>query len=241
VLSLQVGDRFAAQAHPDSTKQRQEGPICHAFPVPARSAALLLAFSQRCRAARRPRRRIAVPRMAQKPPYEHRVASWSKNGWCLGQGNSRSAVFSGSFWSHPPGSNRRPADYEELSPAPNAPLALYGSACYQQLGEAALAQIATPCTSNGWDFGTVLAQVVRETSAGNPPVPPISPVGRHAELLLPRRCPKRCLSFQFRSASPMVGAEKTLAYGREHSRPNSVGRAGNKRPIVYDQLSGSGT
>ena len=24
---------------------------------------------------------------------------------------------------------------------------------------------------------------------GNPPVPPISPVGRHAELLLPRRCP----------------------------------------------------
>ena len=31
-------------------------------------------------------------------------------------------------WSHPPGSNRRPADYEEYSPAPNAPLALYGSA-----------------------------------------------------------------------------------------------------------------
>ena len=24
----------------------------------------------------------------------------------------RSAVFSGCFWSHPPGSNRRPADYE---------------------------------------------------------------------------------------------------------------------------------
>ena len=36
----------------------------------------------------------------------------------------------------------------------------------------------------------------------------------------------------------MVGAEKTRAYGREH-RPNSVGRAGNKRPTVYDQLSGS--
>ena len=31
-------------------------------------------------------------------------------------------------WSHPPGSNRRPADYEEYSPSPNAPLALYGSA-----------------------------------------------------------------------------------------------------------------
>jgi hypothetical protein len=38
----------------------------------------------------------------------------------------------------------RPDDYEERSPVPNAPLALYGSACYQQLGDAALAQIATP-------------------------------------------------------------------------------------------------
>jgi hypothetical protein len=74
--------------------------------------------------------------------------SWSENGWRLGQGNFRSAVFSGSFWSHPPGSNRRPANYEERSPAPNAPLALYGSACYQQLGEAALAQIATPGAPN---------------------------------------------------------------------------------------------
>ena len=32
------------------------------------------------------------------------------------------------LWSHPPGSNRRPADYEEYSPAPNAPLGPYGSA-----------------------------------------------------------------------------------------------------------------
>ena len=32
------------------------------------------------------------------------------------------------FWSHPPGSNRRPADYEEYSLAPNSPLILYGCA-----------------------------------------------------------------------------------------------------------------
>ena len=31
-------------------------------------------------------------------------------------------------WSHPPGSNRRPADYEKYAPTPNVPLALYGSA-----------------------------------------------------------------------------------------------------------------
>jgi hypothetical protein len=31
-------------------------------------------------------------------------------------------------WSHPPGLNRRPADYEKYAPAPNVPLALYGSA-----------------------------------------------------------------------------------------------------------------
>src|SRR5260370_40480047 len=55
-------------------------------------------------------------------------------------------------WSHPPGSNRRPADYEKSAPAPNAPLALYGSACYQQLGEAAFAQIATSNASNRWGF-----------------------------------------------------------------------------------------
>jgi hypothetical protein len=42
----------------------------------------------------------------------------------------------------------RPDDYEERSPVPNALLALYGSACYQKLGEAALAQIATPYTPN---------------------------------------------------------------------------------------------
>jgi hypothetical protein len=51
-----------------------------------------------------------------------------------------------------------PADYEESSPVPNTPLALYGRACYQQLGEAALAQIATPDTPNRWGFDTVLAQ-----------------------------------------------------------------------------------
>ena len=27
-------------------------------------------------------------------------------------------------WSHPPGSNRRPADYEKYAPAPNSPLTL---------------------------------------------------------------------------------------------------------------------
>ena len=47
------------------------------------------------------------------------------------------------YWSHPPRSNRRPADYEEYSLAPNARLALYGSACYQPLGEPAFAQMAT--------------------------------------------------------------------------------------------------
>jgi hypothetical protein len=62
-------------------------------------------------------------------------------------------------WSHPPGSNRRPADYEKYAPAPTAPLALYGSACYQQLGEAAFAQIATSDGPNRWGFGTVSAQV----------------------------------------------------------------------------------
>jgi len=62
------------------------------------------------------------------------------------------------LWSHPPGSNRRPADYEESSPVPSAPLALYGSACYQQLGEAALAQTATQGGPIRWGFGTVLAQ-----------------------------------------------------------------------------------
>jgi hypothetical protein len=34
-----------------------------------------------------------------------------------GQGSAGSAVYSGGFWSHPPGSNRRPADYEFLRPA----------------------------------------------------------------------------------------------------------------------------
>ena len=29
------------------------------------------------------------------------------------------------FWSHPPGLNRRPADYEVREPAPNPPMALY--------------------------------------------------------------------------------------------------------------------
>src|SRR5271170_7551243 len=48
------------------------------------------------------------------------------------------------FWSHPPGSNRRPADYEVRSAAPNTSLAPYGCACYQQYGEAAFAQRATP-------------------------------------------------------------------------------------------------
>ena len=67
------------------------------------------------------------------------------------------------LWSHPPGSNRRPADYEVQSPAPSTPCALYGGACYQQLGEAALAQIATPDTPNRWGFDTVLAQVVGGT------------------------------------------------------------------------------
>jgi len=36
-------------------------------------------------------------------------------------------------------------------------LAPYGSACYQQLGEAALAQIATSDGPNRWGFGTVSA------------------------------------------------------------------------------------
>src|ERR1700693_5599053 len=58
----------------------------------------------------------------------------------------------------PLGSKRRPADYEERSPVPSALLALYGSACYQQLGEAALAQIATPDTTNRWGFDPVLSQ-----------------------------------------------------------------------------------
>jgi len=42
--------------------------------------------------------------------------------------------------SHQPGSNWRPADYEEQFPPPKHPFTLYRSACYQQYGETAFAQ-----------------------------------------------------------------------------------------------------
>src|SRR5258708_40191680 len=68
------------------------------------------------------------------------------------------------LWSHPPGSNRRPADYEEQFPPPNSPSALYGSAVYQQLGETAFAQPVTPDAPNRWGSDTVLPQPIRECS-----------------------------------------------------------------------------
>jgi hypothetical protein len=54
------------------------------------------------------------------------------------------------------------ADCEERPPVPSDLLDLYGSACYQQLEEAALAQIATPSTSNRWVFGQSFNAVKRE-------------------------------------------------------------------------------
>jgi len=57
------------------------------------------------------------------------------------------------------------AYYKLRSPVPNALLALYGSACYQQLGEDALARIATPGASNGWGFDTVLTQPIADWRA----------------------------------------------------------------------------
>jgi hypothetical protein len=61
---------------------------------------------------------------------------WHTIGTHLAQGDQADALedlinlfrFIDLEWSHPPGSNRRPADYEEYSPSPNSPLAPYGSA-----------------------------------------------------------------------------------------------------------------
>ena len=51
-----------------------------------------------------------------------KIEEWGAGGF------RRSPLFSERRWSHPPGLNRRPADYEEYSPAPNSPLILYGCA-----------------------------------------------------------------------------------------------------------------
>jgi hypothetical protein len=68
--------RFPTQADPDSTGQRQEGSICHAFRPPAGSAAMLVALPAPCRtAAEGHAGGLAFPRMAQRPPYERRFAA----------------------------------------------------------------------------------------------------------------------------------------------------------------------
>src|SRR5437667_3821002 len=68
--------RFQTHAHPGTAGQRQEGPLCHALSPPAGSAALLVALPAPCRtAAEHLAGGLALPRMAQRPPHEHRSAS----------------------------------------------------------------------------------------------------------------------------------------------------------------------
>jgi hypothetical protein len=80
--------------------------------------------------------------------------------------------FIGLNWSHPPGSTRRPADYEVPAAAPNAPFSVCDYACFQQSGEAAFAQTASSTVPETSGSDTVLSQL-RESpgdadfSAGN--------------------------------------------------------------------------